>query len=43
LLVDGDLSIAAVAYANGFSSQSHFTTAMRKYKNLIPAQLRGAK
>jgi AraC family transcriptional regulator len=43
LLVDGDLSIAAVAYASGFSSQSHLTTAMRKYKHLTPAQVRGTK
>ncbi len=43
LLGESDLSIAAVAYASGFSSQSHLTTTMRKYKNLTPAQLRGAK
>lgn len=43
LLGESDLSIAAVAYASGFSSQSHLTTTMRKYRNLTPAQLRGAK
>jgi AraC family transcriptional regulator len=43
LLGESDLLIAAVAYASGFSSQSHLTTTMRKYKNLTPAQLRGAK
>jgi AraC family transcriptional regulator len=43
LLGESDLSIAAIAYASGFSSQSHLTTTMRKYKNLTPAQLRGAK
>ncbi|MBO1907985.1 helix-turn-helix transcriptional regulator [Microvirga sp. 3-52] len=43
LLVESDLSIAAIAYANGFSSQSHLTSTMRKYKNLTPAQLRVAK
>jgi AraC family transcriptional regulator len=43
LLGETDLSIAAIAYASGFSSQSHLTTTMRKYKNLTPAQVRGAK
>jgi AraC family transcriptional regulator len=43
LLGESDLSIAAIAYACGFSSQSHLTSTMRKYKNLTPAQLRSAK
>jgi AraC family transcriptional regulator len=43
LLVESDLSIAAIAYASGFSSQSHLTTTMRKYKDQTPARLREAK
>jgi AraC family transcriptional regulator len=43
LLGESDLSIAAIAYASGFSSQSHLTTTMRKHRNLTPAKLRGAK
>lgn len=43
LLGETDLPIAAIAYASGFSSQSHLTTTMRKYKNLTPAQVRGVK
>ncbi|MCB5176783.1 AraC family transcriptional regulator [Microvirga lenta] len=43
MLFGSDLPITEVAYRSGFSSQSHLTTAMRKYKNLTPAQLRGAK
>jgi AraC family transcriptional regulator len=42
LLAESDLSIAAIAYASGFSSQSRLTTTMRRHKNVTPAQLRGA-
>jgi len=40
LLAASDLSITEVAYLSGFSSQSHLTTAMRRYKNRTPAQIR---
>jgi AraC family transcriptional regulator len=43
LLLQGDLPITEVAHLSGFSSQSHLTNTMRKYKNLTPAQLRGVK
>ncbi len=40
LLVKGDLSIAEVAHLSGFSSQSHLTTAMLKYRRITPMQIR---
>lgn len=40
LLIEGDLPISEIAYRTGFSSQSHLTTAMRRYKNVTPAQIR---
>ncbi|MDZ5700108.1 AraC family transcriptional regulator [Chelativorans sp. M5D2P16] len=40
LLVEKDLTIAEVAFLSGFSSQSHLTSAMRKNRNITPAQLR---
>lgn len=40
LLIERDLTIAEVAYLSGFSSQSHLTSAMRKYKHTTPAQVR---
>jgi AraC family transcriptional regulator len=42
LLTDSVLTICEIAYASGFSRQSHLITVMRKYKSLMPAQLRGA-
>jgi AraC family transcriptional regulator len=43
LLVKGNLPIAEVAYRCGFSSQSHLTTAMKRHKNVTPAQIRAAQ
>jgi AraC family transcriptional regulator len=40
LLVEGDLTIAEVAEVSGFSSQSHLTTAMKKYRQTTPMQIR---
>jgi AraC family transcriptional regulator len=40
LLRDGDLSIAEVAYACGFSSQAHLTLAFRKECGMTPAEYR---
>jgi AraC family transcriptional regulator len=39
LLANGGMSIAKVAYLSGFSSQSHMTTIMRKFRQVTPAQL----
>lgn len=40
LLRSHGLSIAQVAYATGFNSQSHLTTTMRKHRGTTPALLR---
>lgn len=40
LLQDGRMPIADVAYASGFSSQSHLTTAMKKYRGRTPGKTR---
>ncbi|HEY8577174.1 MAG TPA: AraC family transcriptional regulator [Devosia sp.] len=40
LLHTPELSIAQIAYATGFSSQSHFTSTMRKHRGVTPAMLR---
>jgi AraC family transcriptional regulator len=40
LLVKGELPIAEVAHLSGFSSQSHLTTAMMKYRRMTPMQVR---
>ncbi|MGK9167608.1 AraC family transcriptional regulator [Inquilinus limosus] len=40
LLVEGELTIAAVAYLSGFSSQSHLTTTMRQHRRTTPMQIR---
>lgn len=40
LLVGGNLTIAEVAYLSGFSSQSHLTAKMKKYRRNTPMQLR---
>ncbi len=40
LLVEGNLTIAQVAYFAGFSSQSHLTATMRKYRQRTPAEIR---
>jgi AraC family transcriptional regulator len=43
MLSQSDLPITEVAYRSGFSSQSHLTTAMRRYKNITPAQIRASR
>jgi AraC family transcriptional regulator len=43
MLFESDLPITEVAYLSGFSSQSHLTTAMRRYKNITPAQIRASR
>ncbi|MDG4880325.1 AraC family transcriptional regulator [Mesorhizobium sp. WSM4884] len=40
LLVDRRMSITDIADLSGFSSQSHFTTMMKKYRNATPRQVR---
>jgi AraC family transcriptional regulator len=40
LLVETDMTIAEVAYLSGFSSQSHLTSAMRRYRQVTPALVR---
>lgn len=40
LLVEGNLSIADIAYLSGFSSQSHLTVAMKRYRHTTPAEIR---
>lgn len=40
LLTEGDLPIAEVAYQAGFSSQSHLTTTLKKYRQKTPMQVR---
>lgn len=40
LLVGGNLTIEEVAHLSGFSSQSHLTTTMKKYRQLTPKQVR---
>jgi AraC family transcriptional regulator len=43
LIVETELSLAAVAEAAGFSGQSHLTTVMQNYKSTTPGQLRRLK
>jgi AraC family transcriptional regulator len=43
MLFTSGLPIAEVAYLSGFSSQSHLTTAMKRYKNTTPAQIRASR
>lgn len=40
LLGSSGMTIAEIAYRSGFSSQSHLTSTLRKYRGLTPAQLR---
>jgi AraC family transcriptional regulator len=42
MLVETQLPIAEVAYLSGFSSQSHLTSTMRKYRHATPAQIRAS-
>lgn len=41
LLCETGMTISEVAYMSGFSSQSHLTSTMRRYRHVTPAQLRG--
>ncbi|PBC11775.1 hypothetical protein CK230_05910 [Mesorhizobium sp. WSM3859] len=40
LLADSRMSITDIADLAGFSSQSHLTTMMKKYRNATPQQVR---
>ena len=40
LLSEAKLTIAEVAYLSGFSSQSHLTSTMKRYRGKTPAQIR---
>ncbi|WP_265516759.1 helix-turn-helix domain-containing protein [Nitratireductor luteus] len=40
LLLEGNISIAEIAYLSGFSGQSHLTAAMKKHRHATPAQIR---
>lgn len=40
LLADSNMSITDIADLSGFSSQSHFTTIMKKYRQVTPLQAR---
>ncbi|MBZ9892079.1 MULTISPECIES: AraC family transcriptional regulator [Mesorhizobium] len=43
LLADSGMTIADIAHSSGFSSQSHFTTVMKKYRQMTPLQARMGK
>ncbi|WP_292191703.1 AraC family transcriptional regulator [Mesorhizobium sp.] len=43
LLADSRMTIADIAHSSGFSSQSHFTTVMKKYRQVTPLQARVGK
>lgn len=43
LLVETDHQFSHIAYLSGFSSQSHMTATMRRYKSTTPGQIRKAK
>lgn len=43
LLLDGQMKIADIAHLAGFSSQSHFTNVVKKYRGLTPLQTRASK
>ncbi|MBZ9944301.1 AraC family transcriptional regulator [Mesorhizobium sp. BR1-1-13] len=43
LLADSHMTIADIAHLSGFSSQSHFTTMMKKYRQVTPMQARLTK
>jgi len=43
LLADSRMTIADIAHLAGFSSQSHFTTVMKKYRGVTPLQARVKK
>ncbi len=43
LLAESRMTIADIAHLAGFSSQSHFTTVMKKYRQVTPLQARVGK
>lgn len=43
LLADSRMTIADIAHLSGFSSQSHFTTTMKKYRQVTPMRARSKK
>ncbi|MFB9981794.1 helix-turn-helix domain-containing protein [Mesorhizobium kowhaii] len=43
LLADSRMTIAEIAHLSGFSSQSHFTTVMKKNRQVTPLQARAGK
>ncbi|TGQ82385.1 AraC family transcriptional regulator [Mesorhizobium sp. M8A.F.Ca.ET.207.01.1.1] len=43
LLAESSLAIADIAHLSGFSSQSHFTTMMKKYRHVTPLRSRSNK
>ncbi|BAV47577.1 transcriptional regulator [Mesorhizobium loti] len=43
LLAESHMTIADIAHLSGFSSQSHFTTVMKKYRHVTPLQARFGK
>jgi AraC-like DNA-binding protein len=43
LLLEGHLTIAEVSHLSGFSSQSHLTSLMTKYRGVTPLQLRAER
>ena len=43
LLAENRMTIADIAHLSGFSSQSHFTTVMKKYRQVTPLQARAGK
>ena len=40
LLIETDADISEVAFLSGFSSQSHLTNSMKKYRNITPQRFR---
>lgn len=43
LLAESSLAIADIAHLSGFSSQSHFTTMMKKHRHVTPLRSRSNK
>ncbi|MDX3925787.1 MAG: AraC family transcriptional regulator [Shinella sp.] len=43
LLMEGNLPVAEIAHLSGFSSQSHLTAMMRKYRHTTPAKIRSRR
>lgn len=43
LLTQTDLTINEIAHRTGFSSQSHFTNTMKRFKHITPGQIRANK